>query len=138
MPLWICHPRAGSPWLHRQTGSSTYPFLGCPAQIWDAAALELVPDVAMSQCDGVVNLLSVPPHLENGLGPPGQLVTDTRNKVWAGASSSPMSIQTCPSHDARMPQDVCLVQLLWKIMNRRTKQLQRPIFHFRVLKGFKA
>lgn len=68
MPWWICHTQAGSPWLHGQPGSSTYPFLGYPAQIWDAAALELVPAVGMSQRDGVVNLLSIPPHLENGLG----------------------------------------------------------------------
>lgn len=75
-----------------QPSSSTYPFLGCPAQIWVAAALELVPAVGTSQRGGAVGLLSVPPHLENGLGPPGQLVTDTRKRAGPVPPAVP-----CPS-----------------------------------------
>lgn len=67
---------------------------------------------------------------------PGQLVTDTRKRSGQVPPAPPRPSRSASG--ARMPQDVQSVRLLWRILNRRTKQLPRPIFHFRTLKGFKT
>lgn len=63
----VCH--LGAAWAAGQQCLSLL-WTRVEAYVWFAAALELVPAMSTSQRTGVVHLLLVTPHLENGVVPP--------------------------------------------------------------------